>query len=178
MVFFWIDSWDWGCSPLFSSVDSSWWWLGKRGWPLLCGMLQDSVLSLFLFNSWMSSSLAKWIYLWPWWIKWCDEHLILVSVRVWMRNNRLQHNLGKTEWLWVLGITGSRTMPSLVLDRIALPQTDLVHNLGVLLDFQILLEKKVVVMARRTFAQLCVVLCLPISRSGAFAHSHSWHSHP
>lgn len=38
-----------------------------------------------------------------------------------------------------------------------LTQTDLVHNLGVLLNSQLLLEEQMAVLARRVFAQLCIV---------------------
>lgn len=85
-------------------------------------------------------------------LSWCLE-----AVRVWMGNNRLQLNPGKTEWLWVNGSSVSGTLSSLELDGIALPQTDPVHNLGVLLDSRLLLEEQVAAMARRAFAQLRVV---------------------
>lgn len=49
--------------------------------------------------------------------------------------NRLQFNLGKIEWLWVLGTSGRRDLTSLILNEVALPQTDIVSNLGVHLDF-------------------------------------------
>lgn len=50
------------------------------------------------------------------------------------------------------------TISSLVLDGMLLPQAELGHNLGVLLDSQFLTEKQVTAMARRVFAQLC---CAP-----------------
>lgn len=172
MVSFWIDSWDWGCSPPFSSVDSRWGDWGREVGPYYmgCCRIQCSLFS-YLTAEWAHPFLNGYIadpgeltdvvnilswYLW-------GSRLGTTGFRITLA--RLSN--------WVLGITGSRTMPSLVLDRIALPQTDLVHNVGVLLDLQILLEKKVAVMARRTFAKLCVVLCLLISRSGAFTHSQS-----
>ncbi|KAM6466454.1 uncharacterized protein PHA67_012250 [Liasis olivaceus] len=83
--------------------------------------------------------------------------LCLEALGVWMGNNRLQLNPGKTEWLWVGGSSVSRSLPSLVLDGVALPQTDPVHNLGVLLDSRLLLKEQVAVMAKRAFAQLRVV---------------------
>lgn len=51
-----------------------------------------------------------------------------------MGNNKLQLNPDKTEQLWILEPSRSGNVPSLILDKVALPQTDLVQNLGVLLD--------------------------------------------
>lgn len=45
--------------------------------------------------------------------------LCLEAVWVWMGNSRLWLNPGKIEWLWVLGLSGPGTLPSLVLDEIA-----------------------------------------------------------
>lgn len=44
-------------------------------------------------------------------------------------------------------------LSSLTVDGVALPQTDPVHNLGVLLDSQLLLKEQLAVLARRAFAQ-------------------------
>lgn len=43
------------------------------------------------------------------------------AVGVWIGNNRLYLNPGKTEWLRVLEPFGSGTLPFLVLDGITLP---------------------------------------------------------
>lgn len=65
---------------------------------------------------------------------------------------------------------GSRGSLSLVVDGVAMPQADLMHNLGDLLDSQLLLEHLVAVMTRRAFAQLrCYVTVTPLPRS----ESHS-----
>lgn len=50
----------------------------------------------------------------------------------------------------------------LVLGGVALPQTDPLYNLGILLDTGFMLNEQVAVMVRRSFAQLCFVyqLCL------------------
>lgn len=45
----------------------------------------------------------------------------------------------------------------LILDGVALPQTNTMFNLGVLLDSQLPLKKQMAVVAKRTFAQLWVV---------------------
>lgn len=42
-------------------------------------------------------------------------------------------NTGKTKWIWVHRATKFETLTNLVLDKVVLPQTDPVHNLGVLL---------------------------------------------
>ena len=72
----------------------------------------------------------------------------LEAVGAWMGNNRIRLNPGKMEWLWVNGCSISRPWSSLVLDGVALPQTDLGRNMGVLLDSQLLLKEQVAVMAR------------------------------
>lgn len=58
------------------------------------------------------------------------------------------------------------------LDRVALTQTDSVHNLN-LLNSWLLLKKLVVAVARRTFAQLYVVLQLRsfLDRASTLNHS-------
>lgn len=40
---------------------------------------------------------------------------------------------------------------------VALPKTDSVHNLGVILDLQFLVKEQVAVVAQRAFAQLHIV---------------------
>lgn len=50
-----------------------------------------------------------------------------------------------------------KTMPSLVLDGVLLPETDLVHKYGGLPGFTTPAEEQVAVVSRRGFAQLCVV---------------------
>lgn len=88
-------------------------------------------------------------------------------------NNRFQLNPGKTEL--VLGHAGSWAMPPLVLAGFALPQTDLMHNLGVLLDLELLLKEEVVVVAQRAFAQHRSMG--PIPGLVCSAHTHSCPGH-
>lgn len=93
-----------------------------------------------------------------------------------MGNNSVQLNLGKIEWLRVLGLSSSGTMPSLVLNGVALPQTDPVYNLEVLLDLQLLLEEQVAVEARRAIAHFHVVHQLHpfLDQKVLFTITHSW----
>lgn len=58
-----------------------------------------------------------------------------------MGSNRLQMNPGKTKKALDFG-PFSRIMQSSVLDGVAVPQTDLMCNLGVLLDSQLLLKSR------------------------------------
>lgn len=60
------------------------------------------------------------------------------------------------EWLWVRNPSVPRSLSFLVRWDCT-TQTDLVHNLGILLDSQLLLEEQVEVGARRIFAQLHLV---------------------
>lgn len=62
----------------------------------------------------------------------------------------------KTEWLWLLGTPGSRNFSSLTLDGVALPVS---KTLGVCLGPTATAQK--IVIARRTFAQVCLVHQLP-----------------
>lgn len=48
----------------------------------------------------------------------------------------------------------ARNVLPLVLDEVAVPQTDLLQNLGVPLESQVLLKEQVAAMARRAFAYL------------------------
>lgn len=57
------------------------------------------------------------------------------------------------------GLFGDKVLPFLVLEGVALPQTDLVCSVGVLLD---LLKEQVAAMARRTFAYFLVMRQLPL----------------
>lgn len=49
-------------------------------------------------------------------------------------DGKQQASTGKTYWLWVLRPSDPRTIISLVLNGVALPQTDPVYNVEVLLD--------------------------------------------
>lgn len=49
--------------------------------------------------------------------------------------------LGKTEWFWVLGTSGSRDLSSLVLNEVTLPQTDIVCILDILLNSRLLFKE-------------------------------------
>lgn len=69
-------------------------------------------------------------------------------------------NLCKTEGLWAHGALRSRNLTSLVLDGVALLQTGLVHNLGILLALWLLLKQQIAVMARKNVTQLRVMLQL------------------
>lgn len=55
------------------------------------------------------------------------------------------------EWLWIFGHSRDKFLPSLVLDGVSLPQTDLLRNLEVLLDFWLLVRKRVATVARKVF---------------------------
>lgn len=50
--------------------------------------------------------------------------------------------------------SGSGTLPSLLLELL---QTDMMHNLGVLLDSRLLLKEEVALMVRMAFVHACVV---------------------
>lgn len=58
------------------------------------------------------------------------------------------------------GGTGSETLPSLMLDRVALPQTDPMCKLGVILDSQLLPDEQVAVVARKP---LYSFVCVPVA---------------
>lgn len=49
--------------------------------------------------------------------------------------------LSKTEWLWVLGTSGSRDLSCLVLNEVTLPQTDIVCILDILLNSRLLFKE-------------------------------------
>lgn len=72
-----------------------------------------------------------------------------------MGNYRINLNLDKIEWLWILGPPGSVNLLSFALDGIELPKKELICNRGVLLELQLLLKEQVAFMARRV--QLPVV---------------------
>lgn len=55
------------------------------------------------------------------------------------------------------GPSVSRNLSSLLLDEVALPQTDLARNLRDLLDSRLLLEEQIAAVVRRALAQPCVV---------------------
>lgn len=93
------------------------------------------------------------VLFWPWWIKWCCICLLLVAGGCRDLDGEQQ---AKT-WLWVRGSLALGELPSLVIHGVTLPQTDLVHNLGVLLYLQLLVKQQVAIMARKAFAQLQVV---------------------
>lgn len=59
----------------------------------------------------------------------------------------LKLNSSKMECLWIWDSLVHGELPTMVLDGVALPQTDLVHNLGVLMDSQFLLKKQISVMS-------------------------------
>lgn len=68
-----------------------------------------------------------------------------------------QLNPRKTECLCIFRACDDKVLSSLVLDGVALPQMNPVHNLGVLLESWFLLEDPVPGVARRAFAQLRIV---------------------
>lgn len=57
----------------------------------------------------------------------------------------------------VFSLSESKALLSLVLNRVALPQTDSVPNLRILLELWLLFEEQVAVMARRVFGHLQAV---------------------
>lgn len=76
----------------------------------------------------------------------------LEAVEAWM-GNRLQLTPGKTKWLWV--------DPSIF--RSLSSWSWMGHNLGDILDSQLLLKKQVAAMARKAFAQLHVMCQVTLS---------------
>ncbi|XP_013931376.1 PREDICTED: ubiquitin-conjugating enzyme E2 E1 isoform X1 [Thamnophis sirtalis] len=84
-------------------------------------------------------------------------------VKVWMGSNRLKLNPDKTECFWIWSLLVLEELPFLVVDGVALPQADLMHNPEFLLDSQLLLKKQVTVMTRRAFAY-----CVPFLDHWAF----------
>lgn len=68
-----------------------------------------------------------------------------------MESNRLKLNFGKTAGLWVQGSWVPGELPLLVVDSVALPQTDLVCNLEVFLESFCLLKERAEVMARISY---------------------------
>lgn len=109
-------------------------------------------------------------------LSWCLE-----AVRVWMWSNRLQLNMNKIELLWIWVPVSSRTMPSVVLYGVVLPQVDRCATWGgVFLDSQFLLREQVSIIARRPFVQLYIEhqLCLFLDWGGGNStHGHSCPSH-
>lgn len=82
-----------------------------------------------------------------------------------------QTNLWKN-WVGLgLGPSESGTMPYLVMDAVALHQTDLVCNLGAILDSQLLFKEQVTVVGRKAFPQFCVVCQLHPSPMHNYSHS-------
>lgn len=143
-------------APTSFRVDSSQWWLGRRG--LIFGLYYAGCHRIWCFllfsltsawahlSPWSEIPSVHWWYpmIYPWQIEQYCECLFhyLEAVRIWMGNYRLQLNPGKTEWLWIWGPTSSKIMPFLVLDGVSLPQRDLVYNLEFLLDsLRLLLNK-------------------------------------
>lgn len=49
------------------------------------------------------------------------------------------------------GFPSSGNFPSLFLDGVVLPQTEMMNNLAILLDAQLLVEKQATVMSKRIF---------------------------
>lgn len=68
-----------------------------------------------------------------------------------MENNRLKLNYGKTAGLWVQGSWIPGELPLLLVDGVALPQTDLMCNLEVFLDSFCLLKEQTAVMVRISY---------------------------
>lgn len=109
-------------------------------WPIFCDVSHDSVLSPLLFNIYMklvtdiihhqrlryhlhhsdpSNTVAA--------LFWCIETV----VGLWGGDNRLRLKPSKSEWLWMHVASRFRTLTTLILDGVALPQIDPICNLGV-----------------------------------------------
>lgn len=66
-------------------------------------------------------------------------------------------------------------LPPLVLDNMALPQTDFVHNLEIAFDSQFLFKEQVAAIARRAFSQPHVQqLCLFLDREALVSFTYAW----
>lgn len=78
-----------------------------------------------------------------WWghttFSWCLE---VVRTWDWGTTGFNGTLLGKTEWLWGHGTSWSEVLSSFILDRVALPRSDPVCNLGAHLDSHLLLEEQ------------------------------------
>lgn len=180
IISFWIYSEDWGwaaqncaTSSPFSKVNCNQWWVGRSDLSLSLYSVEchrGSGLSPLLFNIYMRP-LGEIIH---WhrtnYLQYTDDSQLYISgtdecndsvdvfswcveiVEVQMANSRLQMNLGKTQWFWILGPSGSSAIQILLLDGVALPQRDPMYNLKFLLN--LLFEEQVAVMAMRTF-MLC-----------------------
>ncbi|KAF7242353.1 putative RNA-directed DNA polymerase from transposon BS [Varanus komodoensis] len=148
---------------------------GSVPWQICHGVLQGSILSPLLFNSYMKL-LGKVI-------RRCglrnhqyadDTQLYLsfstnpgeavavlnrclAEVMGWMRANKLKLNPDKTEVLLVGGSGLGMGDLGLVLNGVALPLRDRVLSLGVLLDPELSLEAQVTAVARSTFLQLRLI---------------------
>lgn len=91
-----------------------------------------------------------------------SRHLLILDLSLGIDFPKLPLSTGftwiqKAKWLWLQGTSGSRCLALVILDRISLPQTNPVQNLGVLLDLQVLLKGQVAVVVRRAFVQLHAV---------------------
>lgn len=124
-----------GSLPSFKFI-SSWSWLGKRDLTIGPYNVGCHRVWCFLFSFpestwsyWLSSSIA-WSevsslmilnYIFPSLVNVSSQFLKVV--RVWMGNNRVQVNPGKTEQFSFWGPTDSRIIPSFMLDEVALPES-------------------------------------------------------
>lgn len=77
----------------------------------------------------------------------------LEAMRIWIGENRLQLNSGKTKWLGIWGLVSSRFILFLLLNGIALSQRDPMYNLVVFLDSGIMLEEQVSVMGTKSVGE-------------------------
>lgn len=68
-------------------------------------------------------------------------------------DNHLQLNPTKTNWLWVFEPPRSGDIP----DGVALSYWRVVHNFGVILNSQLLLDEQLTAVARKSFAQFHLV---------------------
>lgn len=76
------------------------------------------------------------------------------AMRIWMGMNCLQLNLTEAKGLWMLGPGRSGHIPSLTLDRIALPPFKSSMPSEGHLGFQLLPDEQVAAVASKTFVQL------------------------